>query len=463
MTPLDFVLDVLLLDRTRQVFASDIRNYRLPLLGPAYCSSWVGFLRCSLDPRAFARSRPDLWILLLDQLEASIGLYGVDSSVFANFGRRAAFHQCQVRAHRAMRSALESPAAAQAPPLAVSWDEFLCLLGHAMDGASHLWQTMESTGSYDPAQMDLFGGALVTACRACRHVSRVLCLLDDGVCVCGVSAEPEPPCEMVDIPGAAEFLLLPGPEPEPGPEPLPPPPPDAFRVPAADSLRYTPASLLPFGYDFLPFGALYGQAPPEGPCPGGAGSLFKIGADGARAPDDANNCHLEAVSALDGSAIPPIWDHSLFLPSPPYPVPGRVRCAWGGGGGAADEAVGGGAVAGDPPGDGAGRGGAGEEARDASRFIRGGAGRAVEGAAAGAGRGGGAWRVGPAQGARHPAGGERDPGGGRWASVVQRGGRGGPQDPGGEGWPPLGAPSAVGRRRRRDEGCDDGQRRRVRC
>ena len=486
MNPIDFVLDVLLFDRTRCIRADDIRCYQLPLREPAYCSDWTGFLRVVLSQPLFARGCSDLRLLLADQLEASIGLYGGDSSVFASFGVRAGFHRLQLEGHRAVRAVLRSPLALY-PPCAVSWDEFLCLLGGAMDMASHLWQVMDG-GGFDLAQTDHYANLLVVVCNAARHVTRVLCFQEGA----GLRGEPWP------MPGGAKSEPWPGlvragsepwpmhvgaeselfaaiasqtccgPEdesmPERGPEAEPAVMPDSFRVPAADSLKYTPTSLLPFGYDNVSFGVLHGQQEaPEGPCrvPVEA-SLFKHGAGEAGAAD--GDC--DAVSALDGSIIPPVWDHSLFLPSPPYPVPGRVRHAWGDasdrcmGGLGSDAAVGGGPVAaGCGAWEGQGCVGAGAGTHDASHALRGGSigwGRGETGGGRGAVGGGAPVRVGPPGVPAPPLCGERGECSPRWATVVRRGGGGGGFR--GEDWPTPGA----SRRRQRDDGVDGGASRRAR-
>ena len=471
MTPVDFVLDVLLFDRTRCIRADDIRCYSLPLREPAYCSDWTGFLRVVLSPALFSHGCADLRSLLSDQLEASIGLYGGDSSVFASFGARAGFHRLQLDGHRALRAVIRSPLALF-PPCAVSWDGFLCLLGGAMDMASHLWQVMDG-GGFDPAQVDHYANLLVVVCNAARHITRVLCF-QEGAGLRGerwpmlVSAESEL-FSAIAMQGCCPDEPM---APEPGPEPIVV---DSFRIPAADSLRYTPTSLLPFGYDNVSFGALHGQQAPEGPCRAPvAASLFKHGAGGAGATTDGD--YGDAVSALDGSILPPVWDHSLFLPSPPYPVPGRVRRAWGDaedrsmGGAGSDAAVGGGPVApGCGAGEGQGRFGAGAGACDAAHAFRGGS-IGWNGVETGGGvfavGGGAPVGVGPPGVAAPPPCGERGQCSPRWASVVQRGIGGGGGGGGGsqaDAWPPLGSSDGGSRRRQRgDDGDGGGASRRAR-
>jgi hypothetical protein len=57
-TPVDFVVDVLLLQRGRQISDEAVSEYKLPAEFPAndlrcrYCSDWIPFVSCVLTPGA---------------------------------------------------------------------------------------------------------------------------------------------------------------------------------------------------------------------------------------------------------------------------------------------------------------------------------------------------------------------------------------------------------------------------
>jgi hypothetical protein len=339
------------------------------------------------------------------------------------------FHFRQLEAYRIIHSALtQGVRGVSVSECVVSYEEFLCMLSHALDMASHIQHLLRSGGAWDPRQADLLATMLITVCGACAHVSRVACMRE-GV-------------------GAAPAL--------------------GFRVPAADSMAYVPTSLGPFGYDFMPFGVLHGggAAPslvPDGPerPPRAGESLFKHSVGSCQQHDNDHGCSdplpypFEPAVPLDPEPVPPVWDHALLpfpLPSGcTGPVPVRVARAWG------DQ----------PPGEGSGGGGARADARDASHFIRGGPGGGGEPP-----RGVGAPSVAPVaaggEGPGGPSGGDPvvPPGGQRdnralvrWTSVVRPPvGEAGPLD---DPWPPLGS-TGCGRRRRRDDGPELGGGRRVR-
>ena len=411
MTPIDFVLDELMLERPRMVSAEDIASYSLPFTAPFFCNDWATFVFQALSPDLFLRL--DLRTLLLDQIAASACAYGAPARVLPD-----PVSARQLEVYGAMHAGLSAESPFQASPVA-SWEELVCLLAQAMDTASHVRQFL-CTGPTGQGQVGLFVAMLAAVCAASRQLAWLACVSE------GRGQVPE----------------------------------SCFRVPHPDAAAYVPTALHPFGYDFLPFGALHGRDPAQAGLDARApdgGSLFKHGPGGAGAPCDAPGPPpFPFESPAPAPAPPPIWDHALLLPTPPHP-PAGGRCG-------PEAGVGGGAGPGGAPWEGQGWGGAGADARHASHFIPGGLGGP---GAPDVGPGGPGAPCRPAEPQAHPADGGGDPCAVRWASVVRRPA---PRtfDVVVDAWPALGgdrpAPDAVGQRRRRgDEWGDGWAGRRARC
>ena len=422
------------------VSSEAIVMYSLPFNAPFFCNDWTTFLFHVLKPDRFLGTFVDLLTLLLDQLDMHARVYSVPAHLESSGpGQDLIFaRQCEV--YRSMHAAMSSASPFQDSPVG-SWEEFVCLLAQSMDMASHVRQFL-CTGQDNQRQIGLFVDMLVAVCAANRRISWLLCMHE------GRGGVREP----------------------------------SFRIPDANSDKYIPTALHPFGYDFIPFSALHGSGLPErapdGPeHPSVGGSLFKHGPDGSWADDDSSTRFplFPFVSPAPAPSPPPVWDHSVFLPAPPYPPPGHIAAAgeggcpgpagWFGGcepGGAAPEAaLGGGAQPGG--GQGQGWGGAGADARHAAHFIQGAQVRQHGGEGGGPLLGpralGG---VGPREPEALPSGGQCGECPLRWSAVVRQQPPRAP-DPVVDPWPTLAAAS-VGQRRRRDEGLDAASGgRRARC
>jgi hypothetical protein len=244
MNPVDFVLDVLMLERPRMVGAGEVANFSLPFDSPFFCNDWTMFLFQAVPPPLLLGTPVDLRTLLLDQLTMGMCASGTADFVYAR----------QIEVYRAMHARLSQLSPYEQSGVA-SWEHFVGLLGQCMDMASHI-RTFLCTGAPSQRHLDLYVGALADVCLAQRQLNWIACVAE------GRGQSPEP----------------------------------CFRVPHPDSERYTPEALHPFGYDFLPFDLLHDRAgsgldpspdrAPAGPEHGhDAASLFKHGGGGGGASD----------------------------------------------------------------------------------------------------------------------------------------------------------------------------------
>ena len=172
-SPIDFGIEVLMLQRGRYLCPDTIALFGLPATAPYFCSDWVSFLFQSVAPESLARIG-DLRGIFLAHLEVHIHAHKAEelnswcSPTWPHIAamRRMAYEHV---AHGLLASPLEDQGD-------VSFHNLLIRVGRCMNMASHVRQYFETPGIGFLGQCISYGEELCSLCADHRQACSTACI-----------------------------------------------------------------------------------------------------------------------------------------------------------------------------------------------------------------------------------------------------------------------------------------------
>ena len=169
-SPLEFAIEVLMLQRGRYLCPDTIALFGLPATAPYFCSDWVTFLFQSVAPESLARIE-DLRALFLAHLEVHIHSQHGPPVSFPAWSQIAAMRRMAYEhvAHGLMADPLEDHGPG-------TFHALLIRVGRCMNMASHVRQYLDTPGAGFLGQCLAYGEELCSMCADHRQACRTACL-----------------------------------------------------------------------------------------------------------------------------------------------------------------------------------------------------------------------------------------------------------------------------------------------